>query len=48
MADLTKGVGKAIKTYWKNNKKRAPELIIIYRDGVSEGQINSVRRFEIP
>ncbi|KOC60009.1 Piwi-like protein 1 [Habropoda laboriosa] len=36
----------AVKAYYKYNK-RYPDRIIVYRDGVGEGQIDTVARYEV-
>ncbi len=33
---------------WYNNKKKFPQAILFYRDGVSESQFSTVREGEIP
>jgi eukaryotic translation initiation factor 2C len=38
---------EVLKAYYKNNQNKLPDHIIYYRDGVSEGQFNSVLEEEV-
>ena len=39
---------KALDAFWiENDKKSLPECIIIYRDGVKEDNINTIKEIEI-
>ncbi len=40
-------VQELLQEFYRNTKKR-PERIIVYRDGVSEGQFDAVVREELP
>lgn len=40
-------VQELLQEFYRNTKKR-PERLIIYRDGVSEGQFDAVVREELP
>ena len=40
-------VQELLQEFYRNTKKR-PEKIIVYRDGVSEGQFDAVVREELP
>ena len=40
-------VQELLQEFYRNTKKR-PEWLIVYRDGVSEGQFDAVVREELP
>jgi len=44
---MRQGFTRALEAYQRNNSGRVPERIIVYRDGVSEGQIRYVKETEI-
>jgi len=45
--ELKDVVKELLEEFWVANQRR-PEKIIFYRDGVSEGQFETVQRLEIP
>ena len=45
---LTACVGRAIAEYKARNKESLPERIIIYRDGVGDGQLQYIHEHELP
>ena len=47
MQDFKGMVQELLQEFYRNTKKR-PEKIIVYRDGVSEGQFDAVVREELP
>ena len=47
MQDFKGMVQELLQEFYRNTKKR-PERIIVYRDGVSEGQFDAVVREELP
>lgn len=46
--DLKTMTEKLLITFYKHTGKRKPQRIIMYRDGVSEGQFSQVQQIEIP
>lgn len=44
---LTASMGAALRAY-KNFNKEYPDRIILYRDGVGDGQLDFVKQYEIP
>ncbi|KAG6330100.1 hypothetical protein ID866_8990 [Astraeus odoratus] len=46
--DLEKMMIGRLKLYKAHNKERLPERVVVYRDGVSEGQFKLVREKELP
>ncbi len=47
LQDFKGMVQELLQEFYRNTKKR-PERIIVYRDGVSEGQFDAVVREELP
>lgn len=47
LQDFKGMVQQLLQEFYRNTKKR-PERIIVYRDGVSEGQFDAVVREELP
>lgn len=47
MQDFQGMVQELLQEFYRNTKKR-PERLIVYRDGVSEGQFDAVVREELP
>jgi aubergine-like protein len=45
---LAEFVARAIKEYKQRNGNRTPRQVIVYRDGVGDGQLEYVRRDEVP
>ena len=48
VSELTEMVMERLRLWRKYNKDTLPEQILVYRDGVSEGQYESVLREELP
>ena len=48
VSDLTNAMGCLLTSFRQRNNKRMPETIVVYRDGVSEGQYHAVLRDELP
>ncbi|CAG8636514.1 4391_t:CDS:10 [Ambispora gerdemannii] len=46
IAELQQMVQELLKIYYKETKKK-PERILFYRDGVSEGQFEDVKKYEV-
>ena len=47
LQDFKGMVQELLQEFYRNTRKR-PEKIIVYRDGVSEGQFDAVVREELP
>lgn len=46
-AGLQELIGRAVKSFMNHNSQTKPRKVIVYRDGVSEGQINALLEGEI-
>lgn len=48
VSDLTNAMSCLLTSFRQRNNKRMPETIVVYRDGVSEGQYHAVLNDELP
>jgi eukaryotic translation initiation factor 2C len=48
MVSALEGMVLSLLTLWQKHNKQLPDNILIYRDGVSEGQFQQVLDFELP
>lgn len=48
VSELTEMVVERLKMWRKKNKDALPEQVLVYRDGVSEGQYDTVLQVELP
>ena len=48
MQDLKQTMRRLLISFYKNTNGAKPKRIIVYRDGVSEGQFKQVQKEEVP